>query len=254
MRGAERRRLGLRLRRVGWATCVPLAVALGSASAARAQELEGDVGLDELTPAAEADVWFVDRVAVRWTASELGGAAAPRQITERTLALEARLEALAEDGGVDSSEAFTLRHLHAALERHVAEELLAARAIVPPPSAAEIRGLIVAARLQLEQRGGADAVAAALRAEGVSTSELDVLLRRRALASLYLHRMVAPMLDPSRAELRATFRSGSHPYRGAQFERVEPALRRWLVARRLRAALGRFFDGVRGRVEIVVLG
>ena len=65
----------------------------------------------------------IDRVAVRFYSPETGGSARPRFISERTLACEARFEALADDNSV--AAAYEERYLRAAMERHVAEEILA---------------------------------------------------------------------------------------------------------------------------------
>ena len=87
----------------------------------------------------------VDRTVVRFHAPETGGTAQPRFITERTLAFEARLEAMAgtPEGIGDGYQEHDVR---AAVERHVAEELLAGLA----------DRLIAdsAARAQAERRAG----------------------------------------------------------------------------------------------------
>src|SRR5579883_3573241 len=91
------------------AVSVAIAVALVLPAAARAQP-----------PATQQ----VDRVVVRFTATETGGTAQPRFVDERTLAFEARLEVLAEKTEGDGGD-YAERHLRAALERHVAETMLA---------------------------------------------------------------------------------------------------------------------------------
>jgi len=86
-----------------------------------------------------------------------------------------------------------------------------------------------------------------------TASEIDRLVRREARASLYLDRMIAPMLEPSEAELREVYRSTANPFRGQKFDDVTAALRKWYVGERLEAALGAFYQNARGRVHIVVL-
>ena len=71
----------------------------------------------------------VDRVAVRFTAPELGGPRSPRFVFERVLAFEACVAAL-EAG---ERGAFRERHVSSALERHVAETLLSSLRIEPEP-------------------------------------------------------------------------------------------------------------------------
>jgi hypothetical protein len=89
--------------------------------------------------------------------------------------------------------------------------------------------------------------------EGISARELVGLFQRQARASLYLDRMVAPMLAPSDAELRMLYRNERTPYRDAPFETILPALRRWYVAARLQEALASFYQNARARLEIVIL-
>jgi hypothetical protein len=65
--------------------------------------------------------------------------------------------------------------------------------------------------------------------------------------------MVAPMLEPSEAELREVHRATTNPFRDQRFEDAVVALRKWYVAERLEAALGAFYQNARGRVHIVVI-
>ena len=199
---------------------------------------------------------LVDRVIVRFEAAELGGPAHPRFIFERTLAFEARLEALSEvqSGILRTSDGFEERHLRAALERHVTEEILVQLPVEPPLRADEVRRRTISAYLVLQQQlGGRQNLLDAAFAEGMEMEDLDALIERRARASLYLDRMVAPMLDPSAAELREVLRREPTPFRGKNFDDVASPLRRWYVADRLRAALAAFFRSARARIRIVIL-
>jgi len=202
---------------------------------------------------ARAQPVLVDRTVVRFCAPELGGTRAPRFVSARVLALEARIEALA-DPDRTPGDAYRERHVSAALERHIAETLLAGLRIEPEPTADDLRAQTDAARRLVEERaGGAAAVADAARAEGIGQRELTALFQRQARASLYLDRMVAPMLSPSDAELRALFRNERTPFRDAPFETVLPGLRRWYVSTRLQAALSAYYQNARTRLEIVYL-
>jgi hypothetical protein len=199
---------------------------------------------------ATAEPVAVDRVAVRFTAPELGGARSPRFVFERVLAFEARVAALeaGERGG------YRERHVTAALERHIAETLLASLRIEPEVAPDLVTRQAGLARRRLEERvGGASELASAARAEGISERELLGLFRRQARASLYLDRMVAPMLEPSNAELSALHRSGRTPFSGAPFESVQPGLKRWFVATRLAEALQSYYQNARSRLDIVIL-
>jgi hypothetical protein len=194
----------------------------------------------------------VDRAVLRFTAPELGGPRAPRFVFARVLSFEARVEALADPDR--QGAAFRERHVSAALERHVAETLLASLRIDPEPSSTALRAQAEAAGRRMEERaGGRAALLEAAQAEGISERELVGLFLRQARASLYLDRMVAPMLAPSDAELRMLYRNERTPYRDAPFETVLPALRRWYVATRLQEALAGFYQNARARLEVVVL-
>ncbi|HEX6764405.1 MAG TPA: hypothetical protein VF103_02985, partial [Polyangiaceae bacterium] len=189
---------------------------------------------------------------LRFTAPELGGSRAPRFVFARVLSFEARVEALADPDR--QGVAYRERHVSAALERHVAETLLASLRIDPEPSSTALRTQADAAARRMEERaGGREALLEAAQAEGISERELVGIFLRQARASLYLDRMVAPMLAPSDAELRTLYRNERTPYRDAPFETILPALRRWYVATRLQEALAGFYQNARARLEIVVL-
>jgi hypothetical protein len=199
-----------------------------------------------------AEPIIVDRAVVRFYAPETGGVERPRFISERLLAFEARLEALADQERTD--EAYRERHVSAALERHISEVLLASLRIEPEPTdAALARQTELARKLLTDRVGGDDALKAAQRAEGISNAELSSLLRRQARASLYLDRMVAPMLRPSDAELEAIQRSAPVALQNEPFVRARPLLLRWYVSRRLSSAMSSFFQEARSRVTITLL-
>lgn len=198
----------------------------------------------------DAEPREVDHIVVRFMAPELGGVRSPRFVSARLLAFEARLEAFGDPDRTGT--AYRERHVSAALERHIAETLLAGLRIDPEPTADEVRAQAESARRLLEERaGGATALTAAAQAEGISQRELLLLCRRQARASLYLDRMVSPMLAPSDAELRTLYRSERTPFRDAPFETILPALRRWYISTRLQAALSAFYQNARSRLRIV---
>jgi hypothetical protein len=179
-------------------------------------------------------------------AADTGGILAPQFVFERVLAFEARLLALTE--GV---EGYRPRHVRAALERHIAETLLAARTLKPALVEAELAQRTADAQSALIERvGGSEAYAAALRAEGVEPSEARRLLRRRARASLHMDRMNVQILHPDEAELRVLHRAGNTPFSKREFEVARLPLQRWLVSRRVDAALDDFFRAARGRVRV----
>ncbi|HEY6723330.1 MAG TPA: hypothetical protein VI197_04835 [Polyangiaceae bacterium] len=194
----------------------------------------------------------VDRTVVRFTAPETGGSASPRFIFERVLAFEARLEALADPGHRPSELApYSETHVRTAMERHIAETLLASLAIDPKPSAGTIEAQMTLARAMLVHQLGADRLRTAAASEGIDTQELRRLFRRRALASLYLHHMVAPMLAPRDGELRELHQKT--PFMSQPFEKVKPELERLYVSRALAEAVSAFYQNARSRLSVTVL-
>src|SRR5262249_18527890 len=117
---------------------------------------------------ANADRVRLDRAVVRMVAPETGGVRSPRFIFERTLAFEARTEAVPDPDRVVGDKPYRERHVRGALERHVAETLLSSLRIEPEPTNAELaRQTEAARRLLYERGGGALAVTEAARAEGI---------------------------------------------------------------------------------------
>jgi hypothetical protein len=208
--------------------------------------LEGSLGAEPV---------IVDRAVVRFEAPETGGARHPRFVFERELAFEARLEALADPDRAALGDApYRDRHVTAALDRHIAETILGMLRIEPEPTLLDLEHQSQLARTMLSDRaGGADALDAAREAEGLSEREFSRLLQQKARASLYLDRMVTPMLAPSEAELRSLHKSTNTPFRDAPFDSIRPALLRWYVSRRLNAALASFFENARSRIDVTIL-
>jgi hypothetical protein len=204
-------------------------------------------------PTARAQPLTVERAVVRFISPETGGVQSPRFIFERILAFEARAEALA-DPDQDSTAPYRERHVRAALERHVAETLLSSLHIDPEPTTEDLDRQTRSARLMLFARvGGPEALAQAAKAEGIGERELLGVIRRQARASLYLDRMVMPMLAPSDAELRAVQRVAPRGLADRPFAEVGTELRRWYVSRRLAVALSAFYQNARARIVLTIL-
>ena len=193
---------------------------------------------------------LVDRVAVRYFTPETGGAAKPRFITERELAFFSRVESRAE--GVDVAKGdYPARFVRAAMDRVVAEDMLASlqvrRGVEPP----DLLRLADEARAELELRvGGASRLAALMDEESFDDLELRSALMRRVRAAYYVDRAIAPILKPSEEELRGAFRTSLHPLRGFRFEDVREEMTRWLVQERLRLVSADFLQAARARVTI----
>lgn len=231
----------MRLPRVAQIALVALAgvAAVTSAKGSLAQPSDGRDGV------------ILDRVVVRWSSPETGGAAKPQFVFQRELAFEARLEALADPDPEPAP--YHDRHVRAALDRHIAETLLASLPVVPPLDPRIVAARTEVARAILEQRvhGRAQLLAAAA-AEGLAASEIDLLLMRQAKASLYLDKMMAPMLEPSDLELRDLYRTGTTPFKDMPFEKAAPLLARWYIGQRLAQATESYFQNARSRVTIAV--
>jgi hypothetical protein len=198
---------------------------------------------------------LVDRAVVRFEAPETGGARHPRFVFERELSFEARLEALSDADRASLGDVpYRERHVTAALDRNISETILGALHIEPEPSPLELEHQSqLAHRLLSDRAGGEDALDTARRAEGISEREFARLLLQKARASLYLDRMVTPMLEPSDAELRSLHQSTNTPFRNAPFDTIRPALLRWYVSRRLNAALASFYENARSRIDVTIL-
>ncbi len=196
-----------------------------------------------------------DRAVLRYFAPDLGGSPTPQFIFERELAFEARLQALADpDQSRDSALPYLGRHVRSAVERHIAESLMANLRVDPPPTEAELNRQTDDARKMLCDRIGSSAsLDAAAKAEGISDREVTILLRRQARASIYLDRMVAPMLAPTRTELRQVYAVERHPFTQSSFEEVEPLLRNWWIGHRLSDAVEQYFANARQRVVVTLL-
>jgi len=201
----------------------------------------------------------VDRAVVRFFAPETGGTAYPRFVLERELALEARLEAMAENGGI--GDGYKERDLRAALEHDVAEQILAALAekLIAESPAGKRPGLGEVPRVEqqlgaalLERLGGRARVDEAAESEQLEPAEVDALLYRAALAAWYLDRAVTPILHASDQQLREVYRTSAHPYRGQPFDQAREALARWFVVGRVRVAESAFLQSARSRVRIIV--
>ncbi|APR84023.1 Hypothetical protein A7982_09372 [Minicystis rosea] len=192
-----------------------------------------------------------DRVVVRWHAPETGGPAHPQFIFERELAFEARIEALADPDPEPGP--YHDRHVRAALERHISETLLASLPVVPPPERKLIDTRAAIAREIVEQRvRGRARLQEAAVAEGIGETELAALFERQAMASLYIDKMIAPMLEPSELELRDLWRTGTTPFKDLPFDQAVKPLARWYVGQRLIQALDAYFQNARARIVMTV--
>lgn len=202
-------------------------------------------------PAARAEPVTIDRTVVRFVAPETGGVLRPRFITQRTLAFEARLLASAEEGRFTDPQE---RHQRAAVEQHVAVEMLVRLPLDPEPDANALLRVANTLRAAVADRvGGDEVLERAAKAEGLELRELDSAFVREARAALYVERAITPVLYPSDEVLRDVYRTTAHPYRQKKYEDAHEQLERWFALERLRATEALFLQGARSRVKITFL-
>jgi hypothetical protein len=202
----------------------------------------------------------VDRTAVRFHSPETGGADHPLYILERTLAFEARLEAMTDPSG-SGGDPYAERPVTSAMEHDVAEQMLASLAqkliddspAEQRPVQSEIDGVLHDITAAIVDRfGGRPRIDAAAAAEQLDGAEVDELLHRGAFAAWYLDRIITPILHPTDEQLREVLRTANNPFRGQHFDQVHDSLERWFVVDRVRVAEAAFLQGARSHVHIVV--
>jgi hypothetical protein len=191
---------------------------------------------------------LIDTVAVRFNAPDIGGAARPRFITRGQAAFEARLLALEEDpAGVVQP-----RHMRAAVDAHIAEEILAELPLDPPADARVLARTEEIFRAGIEQRiGGEAALDRAEKIDGFAAADFEAIVRREARAAIYLDRSLAPFLSIDEDQLREKYRTTSNPFRARRFEDVQTDLARWVAIETFRAAEQAYLESARSRIEVV---
>jgi hypothetical protein len=194
-----------------------------------------------------------DRVAVRFTAPETGGAARPRFLTEREIAFFARVEALIEQVPVEA-DVYPERYVRSATDRLVARAMLASLLVQRGSEPPDLPRLAIDARAELADRiGGAAVLDDALQREGIDEGELLAFLRDQVRATWYVDKAITPIISVTEDALREAFRSTLHPYRTQKFDDARAHLRRWLVAERMRAAELEFLQSARTRIKIATV-
>jgi hypothetical protein len=181
-----------------------------------------------------------------------GGTTRPRFLTLREVVFFARLEAVIE-GGSAGPELLT-RFGRPAVERLIAQEMLSALQIEQGSEPPELPKLARELREVLELRvGGAEALSALRRAEGIAETELASFLQKRARATYYADQTLATILRPTEDELFLAFRGSSHPYRGARFEEVRARFLRYYAFERMRVIELDYVQSARNRVMVTYL-
>ncbi|MBK8940299.1 MAG: hypothetical protein IPM79_22460 [Polyangiaceae bacterium] len=198
---------------------------------------------------AEGAPVVLDRVVARWRTVDDDSRGSGHLIFARELAFQARIEAMAL--GDAPTDKLADRHIRAAVARHVTESLLEELPLDPVPRPQQVAERATKARKALEARvGGGGRLDAAREKERLLVDELEAMLRRTARASLYLDRMVAPLLDPSDIELRELHAAGKTPFTSERFVDAVDKLRRWVLSQRMAAAVDEFWQNARSRIVI----
>ncbi|MBP9111279.1 MAG: hypothetical protein KBF88_00655 [Polyangiaceae bacterium] len=197
----------------------------------------------------EVSTTFIDGIAARFHAPEIGGVAQPRFITHRELAFEATILARLEKA--EDNFAFEERHARLALDRILADTLLAELPMERVSKRGELRKIatdlqwVTAFRL-----GGEDTLVAIAKGQGFSADELTRWFERRARAAFYVNRSVTQLLSLSEAALRESFRTTNHPFRGKTFDEARESLAKWIMDEKLRSAELAFVQNGRSRIAV----
>jgi len=104
------------------------------------------------------------------------------------------------------------------------------------------------ARARLRQRleelaGGSEALEPLLRESGVGADDLQAWINDAVLAIAQLTYIRERIEPPTEGELSSLFAAGGHPFEGQDLESARPRFRRYLVQRKLEAALEEWLLG-----------
>jgi hypothetical protein len=201
----------------------------------------------------------LDRVVARFSDPESGQAAgAIRFVMMRELILDAWLVAFERAAPGTTPVGFDDKQLRVALERHIIDEVLSER-LGDTVSQAAIAKRADDARTALALTVGTGRLEEALSAAsggvpGGGAVELASILRRRARAEIYLEIAISQPVEISEADLRAAFVKPPPALVGKSFDEGAPALRIYLRSARLREASQAYYQAVRGRLKLEIVG
>ncbi len=143
--------------------------------------------------------------------------------------------------------------LAATLDEIIGELLVvreADRLRAPRPSDREKRE----ERARIEaQAGGAERLAALLRAVGATTDEIDAVAQRRAYVNAFLRANLEGSTIVSDAQLARVYDSGEHPFVGRPLDEIREPLRAWIAQRALQRDVRRWIEVLRRRTTVRVL-
>lgn len=104
-----------------------------------------------------------------------------------------------------------------------------------------------------EQAGGADRLAALLRAVDATPAEIDAIARRRAYVDAFLRANLEGSTVISDAQVQRAYEAGEHPFVGHELEEVREALRAWVAAQVLQRDVRRWIEVLRSRTTVRVI-
>ena len=104
-----------------------------------------------------------------------------------------------------------------------------------------------------EQAGGAERLAALLRAVDASGDEIDAIARRRAYVEAFLRANLEGSTVISDAQVQRAYEAGEHPFVGRELEEIREPLRAWVAAQTLQRDVRRWIEVLRGRTTVRVV-
>lgn len=195
----------------------------------------------------------VDRIAVRYTVPETGGALKPRFISERELRFWARIESTIDEGSAPPD--FYARYARTALDRFIAEDMLASLLVERGVEPRDLPKAAVDAREELEARLPAQThLPDLMKQDGISDSEFAAFMRRRVRATMYVDRVISPIMKPSEDEVFQAFRTMPSPFRALAYEDARTRFLRFYIQERFRSLSLDFVKSARARLSFTILG
>ena len=150
---------------------------------------------------------------------------------------------------------FYARYGRTALDRFIAEEMLASLLIERGAEPPDLPKSALDAREELEARlTGASRLTDLMKADGISEGELGAYLRRRVRATTYVDRVLTPILKPTEDELFQGFRTMPSPFRSLTYEDGRGRFLRFYIHERFRSLSLDFVKGARARMTLTILG
>lgn len=143
--------------------------------------------------------------------------------------------------------------LAAALEEIVGEVLIEREADRLRAARPEDEDVVRERRRIEEQAGGAERLAALLRAIGAGDDEIEAAARRRAYVNAFLRANLEGSTVVSDAQLVRVHESERHPFAGRPLDEVREPLRAWIAQRTLQRDVRRWIEVLRRRTTVLIV-